>query len=61
MLSWLDFGDVEIANVKSEMAKEVLCFMVVPYNASWKLPVAYFFVAGLDASGKVKGRKVLKV
>ena len=33
---------------------QALAFLVVGINGSWKLPVAYFFVHGLDGEQKAK-------
>lgn len=33
-------------------AREVICFMVVALNASWKIPVGYFLIDGLSSNEK---------
>ena len=44
-----DFGEID-TGTNPNIAKDALCFMVVGLNEHWKLPVAYFLVAGLNAS-----------
>ena len=39
------------------MLLSILVFMVVPYTDSWKLPVGYFLVAGLNAEGEREAGK----
>lgn len=34
------------------VASEVLLFLVVPLNAVWKLPIAYFLIDGMSADVK---------
>nr|CAH7764019.1 unnamed protein product [Callosobruchus chinensis] len=48
---YVDLG----TNLDSDLlpeAREVLCFMLVCVNLSWKMPVGYFFLDGLSASEK---------
>nr|CAH7742429.1 unnamed protein product [Callosobruchus chinensis] len=48
---YVDLG----TNIDSDLlpeAKEVLCFMLVCVNGSWKIPLGYFFLDGLSASEK---------
>lgn len=52
MCGVVDFGVLGAPDGKSGPATDVLVFMVVPLAGSWKLPIAFFFVAGLNASGK---------
>ena len=47
-----DLGGHEIGDGTATTAKEALVFMVVALNSSWRLPLGYFFVAGLNAKGK---------
>ena len=55
--SWDGFrfrGYVDIGNgiddYTSPVAKEVLVFMLVNVNGSWKVPCAYFFIDGLSGA-----------
>ena len=51
-LFYLDFGGIETsASATNKIAMDVLCFMVVGLREHWKLPIGFFFVAGLDAAG----------
>ncbi|VEN56482.1 unnamed protein product [Callosobruchus maculatus] len=48
---YVDLG----TNINSDLlleAKEVLCFMLVCINGSWKIPVGYFLLDGLGATAK---------
>ena len=48
-----DLGGHEIGDENARTAKEALCFMIVALNSSWRLPLGYFFVAGLSAKGEI--------
>ena len=50
----LDFGGLELGHMETTTAKDALCFMVNCVNSSWKIPLGFFFVAGLNAKGKAK-------
>ena len=47
MNGYVDLGN-EYDDDTNPVATEVLVFMVVSLNASWKLPVAYFLVVGMS-------------
>ena len=52
-ISFTDLGGHEIGDATARSAKaEVLVFMAVAINSSWRIPLGYFFVAGLSAKGK---------
>ena len=44
---YVDLGN-DVDNDDRPLAKEVLVFMVVCVNSSWKVPCAYFFLEGLS-------------
>ena len=54
-----DLGGHEIGDGTARTAKEALVFMVVALNSSWRLPLGYCFVAGLNAKGRRSRKKVL--
>ena len=45
-------GGLETITKEATIAKDALTFMVVGVNSSWKIPLGFFFVAGLNAKGK---------
>ena len=45
-------GGLETTTKEATIAKDALTFMVVGVNSSWKIPLGFFFVAGLNAKGK---------
>ena len=46
---FIDMG-TEIDGDNLPVAKEALCFMIVPLKGHWKLPVAYYLIDGLAAA-----------
>ncbi|KAG5264201.1 hypothetical protein AALO_G00273280 [Alosa alosa] len=49
LYGYVDMGCGEVDN---NMAKEVLVVMVVAINESWKIPIAYFLLVGMDCTEK---------
>jgi len=50
-IGFIDLG-TEMDDDSLPVATEVLMFLVVPINAAWKMPVAYFLIDGLTAEVK---------
>jgi hypothetical protein len=50
-VGYVDFG-TELDSVSLDPAKEVLLFLVVSLDKSWKMPIAYFLISGLTADVK---------
>lgn len=48
---YVDIG-TDINSVELPEAKEALVFVLVCFNASWKMPVGYFLLDGLQAIEK---------
>jgi hypothetical protein len=51
MEGFVDLG-TQVDDNSLPVATEVLMFIIVPLNATWKLPVAYFVTDGLTADVK---------
>lgn len=48
---YCDVGN-NIASEECSFAKEALVFLVVDINESWKIPVGYFFINGMNGEQK---------
>ena len=47
---YVDVGNGVEDDDSNPLAKDVLVFMVVSVNSSWKIPIAYFFIDGLSGA-----------
>ena len=49
-----DFGSYVVGSSDDSVspAKEALVFMVNSVNSNWKLPIGFFFIAGLNSRGR---------
>lgn len=52
IVGFTDLGVEELAS--EEEATEAYVFMFTPFNSSGKIPIAYFFINGLDAKKRVQ-------
>lgn len=42
------YVDIGIGEIDNTLATQALVLMVVAVNESWKIPIAYFLITGMD-------------
>ena len=42
---------------QEKIARDAYVFMIVEVNSGWKLPLGYFFIAGLNSRGRYSLKK----